>query len=202
MSLFNYFKRKKAGAETLLPEPGGLLSSILPSSQIEAVNCAVKPLVKKACDEGSSSKRGGYKKFSADEKAAIGKTGQLSEYGVMATIRHYSKIYRDRPLKESTVRGWKNHYNQEIVRMKKAGKEIVARELFDKKRGSPLFLGEEMDKEVHAYIIELRASGCPINTDIAIATGVGIVKHCDSNLLFENSGHISLNQGLGKVPSS
>jgi len=129
MSLFNYFKRKKAGAEMLLPEPGGPLSSIIPSSRIEAVNCAVKPLVEKACDEGSSSsKRGGYEKFSADEKAAIGK--RAAKHSVMATIQHYSKIYRDRPLKESTIQGWKN---QEIVRMKKAGKEIVVRELIDKK---------------------------------------------------------------------
>jgi len=35
-------------------------------------------------------------------------------------------------------------------------------------------LGEEMDKEVHAYIIELQASDCPINTAIVIATGVGV----------------------------
>jgi len=192
MSLFNYFKRKKAGAETLLPEPGGPLSLIIPSSRIEAV----KPLVEKACDEGSSSKRGGYEKFSADEKTAIGK--RAAEHGVTATIRHYSKIYRDRPLKESTVRGWKNHYNQEIVRMKKAGKEIVVRELIDKKQGRPLLLGEEMDKEVRTYIIELSARGCPINTAIVIATGVGIMKYCDSNLLFENGGHISLTKDWAK----
>ena len=84
MSLFNCFKRKKAGAETLLPEPGGPLSLIIPSSRVEAVNSALKPLVEKACDEASSSKRGGYEKFSADEKAAIGK--RAAEHGVMATI--------------------------------------------------------------------------------------------------------------------
>ena len=82
--------------------------------------------------------------------------------------------------------------------MKKAGKEIVVRELIDKKRGRPLLLGKEMDKEVHAYIIELRVSGCPINTAIVIATGVGIVKHCDSNLLFENGGDISLTKDWAK----
>ena len=53
-------------------------------------------------------------------------------------------------------------------------KEIVVRELIDKKRGRPLLLGKEMDKEVHAYIIELHASDCPINTAIVIATGVGV----------------------------
>jgi len=55
-----------------------------------------------------------------------------------------------------------------------------------------------MDKEVRTYIIELRASGCPINTAIVIATDVGIMKQCDSNLLFENSGHISLTKDWAK----
>jgi len=82
--------------------------------------------------------------------------------------------------------------------MKKAGKEIVIRELIDKKRDHPLLLGKEMDKEVCAYIVELHASGCPIYTAIVIATGVGIVKHCDSNLLFENGGHISLTKDWAK----
>ena len=107
--MFNYFKHKKAGAETLLPERGSPLSLIILSSRIEDINCAVKPLVEKTCDEASSLKRGGYEKFSADEKTAIGKTA--AEHSVMATVRHYSKIYQDCPLKESTVRGWKNHYN-------------------------------------------------------------------------------------------
>ena len=69
---------------------------------------------------------------------------------------------------------------------------MVVRELISKKRGRPLLLSEEMDKQVRAYISELRANGCPINTAIVIATGQGIVKDCDSNLLSENRGHISL----------
>jgi len=53
-------------------------------------------------------------------------------------------------------------------------------------------------RKVCAYIKELHASGCPINTAIVIATGVGIVKHCDSSLFFENSGHISLTKDWAK----
>ena len=47
-------------------------------------------------------------------------------------------------------------------------------------------------KQVKAYVTELRENGCPINTAIVIATAQGIVKGYDSNLLFENGGHINL----------
>ena len=79
------------------------------------------------------------------------------------------------------------------MRLKNSGKEVVVRELIDNKRGRPLLLGEEMDEQVRAYISELRANGCPINTAIVIATGQGIVKDYDSNLLSENGGHLLFN---------
>ena len=167
------------------------------------MNSVVEPLVEKASDECSSSVkdksksvRGAYEKFSADEKATIGK--RAAEHGVLATIRHFSKIYPDCPLKESTDRGWKNQYNREVVRLKNSGKEVVVRELIDNKRGCPLLLGEEMDEQVRAYISELRANGCPINTAIVIATGQGIVKDYDSNLLSENGGHLCLTKDWAK----
>ena len=63
--------------KSLLPEPTGLLSETIPSSRIEVVNSVVEPLVEKASDECSSSAKNKGKicerKFSADEKAAIGK---------------------------------------------------------------------------------------------------------------------------------
>ena len=174
--------------KSLLPEPTGPLSETIPSSRIEVVNSVVEPLVEKASDECSSSVkdksksvRGAYEKFSTDEKATIGK--QAAEHGVLATIRHFSKIYSDRPLKESTVRGWKKQCNREVVRLKNSGKEVVVRELIDNKRGRLLLLGEEMDEQVRAYISELRANGCPINTASVIATGQGIIKDYDSNVL-------------------
>ena len=76
----------------------------------------------------------------------------MAEYGVSAAIRHFLKIYPDRPLKESTVRGWKNQYNCEIVRLKNSGKKVVVRELIDNKRGRPLLLGKVMDVQAQAYI--------------------------------------------------
>ena len=59
-------------------------------------------------------------------------------------------------------------------------------------------LDEELDKQVQAYLAELRSNGCPINTVIAIATARGIVKDADSNLLSENGGHINLTKDWAK----
>ena len=44
----------------------------------------------------------------------------------------------------------------------------------------------------------MRANGCPINTAIVIATGQGIVKDYDSNLLSENGGRLSLTKDWAK----
>ena len=75
---------------------------------------------------------------------------------------------------------------------------VVVRELIDNKQGRPLLLGKEMDEQVRAYISELRGNGCPINTAIVIATGQGVVKDYDSNLLSENGGHLCLTKDCAK----
>ena len=73
---------------------------------------------------------------------------------------------------------------------------MVIRELIDCKQGCPLLLGEEMDVQVQAYISELRANGYLVNTAIVIATGQGIVKDYDSNLLSENGSHLKIRQNI------
>ena len=74
----------------------------------------------------------------------------------------------------------------------------MVRELIHQKRGCPLLLSDEMDKQVKAYVTELWANGCPINTAIVIATAQGNVKDYDSNLLFENDDHINLTKDWAK----
>ena len=61
-----------------------------------------------------------------------------------------------------------------------------------------MLLGEEMDGQLRAYISKMRVNGCPINTAIVIATGQGIVKDYDSNLLSENGGHLNLTKDWAK----
>ena len=94
-NLFKYFKRTDDKARSILPDPQESLSSIVPSSRIEAVNTMVKPVIEEQID-GNCSSRGKYEIFSPDEKAKIGK--RAAEHGVLATIRHFSKICPDHVL--------------------------------------------------------------------------------------------------------
>ena len=46
---------------------------------------------------------------------------------------------------------------------------MVVQELVDKKRGCPLLLGSELDKQVQAYLTTLCTNGAVVNTAIAMA---------------------------------
>lgn len=72
------------------------------------------------------------------------------------------------------------------------------KELVNKKIGRPLMLGEDLDKQVQAYLKALRENGAVINTAITIACARGVVKNADSNLLECNGGHISLTKHWAK----
>ena len=56
----------------------------------------------------------------------------------------------------------------------------------------PLTLGLTLDKQVQAYLIATREAGGVVNSEVAIAAAMGIVRKQDSNLLAQNSGHIVL----------
>ena len=79
-----------------------------------------------------------------------------------------------------------NKYKNELLKLKKSNEEVVVRELVLRKRGRPLLLGNELDVQVQAYVNALHLNGGIVNTAIVIATGEGIVKDHDSNLLCKN----------------
>ena len=135
--------------------------------------------------------------FTPEEKVRIGK--RAAEYGVASTVRHFKQKFSDREVKESSVRTWKNKYLNEFGKRKRAGEELMdINELSDKKRGRRLMLGEELDKQVQSYILELRSNGAVINSLITIAVAQGIVTNYDSNLLSANGGHIILTKFWAK----
>jgi len=61
-----------------------------------------------------------------------------------------------------------------------------------KKIGCPLILGEDLDKQVQAYLLELSKVGGVVNKAIVIASARGIVRKRDSRMLAENGGHVLL----------
>ena len=86
---------------------------------------------------------------------------------------------------------WRTKYLNELGKRKHSGEAMDINELSDEKRGRKLMLGEELDKQVQSYLLDLCCNGV-VNSSITIAVAQGIVTNYDSNLLFENGGHVTL----------
>ena len=179
-------------------------SQSLNSSSIAAANKAVEGILSggsvmeenKPGTQQPDRTRGSYEQFTAEEKARIGK--RAAEHGVTSTVRYFNKVFSDRVVKESSVRTWKKKYSREITKRKRAGQELDVKELPNQKTGRPLLLGDELDRQVQSYILELRNNGGVINSAITIAVAQGIVTNFDSNLLVQNSRHVDLTKSWAK----
>ena len=80
-------------------------------------------------------------------------------------------------LKESTVRSWRDSYQAELKKCKydqRGLDKVAVKEIPSKKRGHPMLLGEELDRQVQAYLLRLRESGCVVNSSIVLGAARGI----------------------------
>ena len=76
----------KSNADTMLPDPLGLLSKTVPSTAIASANVEVWHMFE-AQQATLSTKRGLYARFIPEEKAKVGKRAALpTEYGVVETV--------------------------------------------------------------------------------------------------------------------
>ena len=82
--------------------------------------------------------------------------------------------------------------NDYLSYLKTSEKSKAIQELPGKKRGWPLLLGEQLDKQVRDYILYLRSHGCIIYAHVVIAVSKGIIMGNDSNLLYSNGGSLAL----------
>ena len=57
-----------------------------------------------------------------------------------------------------------------------------------------MLLGDELDRQVQAYLLRLHDAGCLVNSEIVLGAAKGIVMKHDSNLLDNNVGQ-SLKKG-------
>ena len=83
-----------------------------------------------AAGELQKKQRGKYQHFSPKEKATIGR--YASEHGVANAVKHF----KEKVLKESTVRDWRNLYRKELsdtAKKVKPGEKAQVTELFSKK---------------------------------------------------------------------
>uniref|UniRef100_A0A1X7SY85 DDE-1 domain-containing protein n=1 Tax=Amphimedon queenslandica TaxID=400682 RepID=A0A1X7SY85_AMPQE len=192
MALFKYFKKS-----SLLPNPEGPLSDRMPSKAILSANREVESLVMtEDCPVMPPKKRGAYLNYTDEEKARIAK--RAAEFGETNTLKHLSKEYEDWPLKESTVRTWMLKYKKELASRVKKGEDTSITALKGKKRGHPYLLGEDMDRQLQAYIKSLRESKAIINSAIVVSAAEGIIKSHDSSLLECNRGHIKCTKHWAK----
>lgn len=198
MALLRYFKPATKNKDGL-PDPRGPLSKIMPSSSIASANSKVKAMTAMtSLGSAAGNKLGCYMKYTAEQKAEIGK--RAAENGVVSAIQYFSKNSKYPNLKESSVRDWRNAYTHELkmkCRESNESKPVVT-ELLQKKRGRPLLLRNELDEYVKTYLHFIRVKGGVVNTAIAIACAKGIVINRDSNLLACNGGHIVLTKHWGK----
>ena len=195
-----YFKKSEKKS-SVLPNPDGPLSDLMPASAIASANKEVERLL--AQQDGSldahgttGRKRGRYHSFTEKEKARIAK--RAAEYGVTNAIKHFSKEFVDRQLKESTVREWVAKYKKEVAQRFKLGKSMEVNELPEKTRGHPCLLGRELDNQLQEYVKGLREGKSIINSAIVMSAAMGIVKSHNSDLLEVNGGHIRLSKEWSK----
>jgi len=165
----------------------------MPSSAIASINLSVKEEIKQT----ARSKRAPYLILTPAQRFQVGK--RAAEHGVTATIRYYARKFKDLPLKESSVRRLKNEY-QASLKIASADEPSSSgtQELVPRKTGRPLMLGEDLDKLVRHYLVELRDCGGVVNTRIAIAVGLGVVTYKDANLLAKYGGDVVLTKHWAK----
>ena len=112
-SILNFFSKvDKRYPGRKLPGPSGLLSRQVPASAISSANHQVSNVL----SHSPRGSRGAYQEVSAEKKAEIGK--RAAECGVAATFRFYALILLE-PLKESSVRDWRNAFLKEKKRLRR-----------------------------------------------------------------------------------
>ena len=178
MSILKYFKpvgKKETISKTEslpceLPDPSGSLSLEMPSTSIAAANEAVEEVLKVTDCKTKQQ----YVKLTPAQRFKFGK--KAAEIGIAQALRFYSKKYPDLIVLEPTARRAKNQYLDELKKRPRSGDLDDFRELPTKKRGRPLLLGEDVDRQVRTYLNAMRGRGCAVNTAIAISVGSGIAR--------------------------
>ena len=74
---------------------------------------------------------------------------------------------------------------------------MCIKELAEKKRGHPLLLGNEFEKQVNNFFGYLRERGAVVNAAIVLRIAQGIERNHISNLLASNGGYICLGKPWG-----
>ena len=168
-----------------LPDPRGPLSDFIPTQAIAEANKEVEKVI------AEDTKRGSYTKYSAVDRAKIGK--YACQHGAAAAARHFTRKFKKR-VSESTVKSIKQGYIKELLKRPRAddGEELMA--FPAKKRGRKLLLGDDLDHKVQVYLKKVRERGGAVSARIVMAAARGILLKCNRSMLVEFGGPIQLNR--------
>ena len=193
MALLKYFNRLNGWSGTPLPNPESSLNQVVDRKAIEAAN---EEVIKVHSEGKGAKQRLPYLKATPAQKALVGK--YAAEHGVMNSIRRFEKDFPPDGLKESTVHGWRDEYLHLLRDRKRKGEDLEVSELLLKKVGHPLLLGEDIDKQVQAYLMKLHEISGVVNGAIARASARGIIRMTNPTLLSSNGGHVVLTKKWSK----
>ena len=106
-----------------------------------------------------------YIRYTDQQRFQISK--YASENGTTASVRKYRTDFPK--INESTVRGFKKHYEEEPHRAKKMGRE-VSKKLPIEKQGRPRHRGDTLDTLVQKYIRAQSNRGNAVKRSMAVST--------------------------------
>ena len=138
------------------PDPNGFLSTDIPSKAIAAANNELQVL--RETYSTTRKRHGSYNTYTPKERADIAR--YTIQHGATAASRKFSKMLR-KDLHESTVRGFKKMYQEELAKRREAGEiDVCVKKLPTKKQGRPVVLGERLDSMVQSCVIFERKRLC------------------------------------------
>ena len=143
-------------------------------------------------DKVNRKRRGQYLRISQEEKAAIGKFA--SEHSVTKAVRKFN----DKGVKESTIRGWRRLYEEELHSMSGAAsfsEEVVVSSLPSKKRGRPPVLGKNLDEMLQEIILSFMVDQQTVITSSVVIDIVrALLLRFDKSSLSDFGGPINPNK--------
>lgn len=143
-----------------------------------------------AVTEAKRKKGSPYNKtITAIQKVKIAR--YAAENDIVAALQHF-KTNQCLELKESTVRGWKKTYCDDLISQKRKGDMKLVDQLPVHSLGRPLELGLDVESSAKKMIHQIREAGGTVNNSVVIGSITGILCDTDSNLLTENEGSINV----------
>ncbi len=132
-----------------------------------------------------------------DQKVSTEMKSKIAKYAAENSVKAAVKKFKDHLLHRIGRIQCETGKMHELKR-KRSAADISDVLLSSKKKGRPLLLGDELDKQVQAYITNLRSGHAVVNTAIVLALAEGIVKGSDPSLSVCNGGSVDLTKDWGK----